>query len=63
MVRIMPPGEGHSTVIFASHAKRNNPNAVYIVQKGLAKNRISGLAFHLIFHRFSPFNCCLNVVL
>ena len=34
MVRIMPPGEGHSTVIFASHAKRNNPNAVYIVQKG-----------------------------
>ena len=24
---------------------------------------ISGLASHLIFHRFSPFNCCLSVVL
>ena len=23
---------------------------------------ISGLALHLIFHRFSPFNCCLSVV-
>jgi len=23
----------------------------------------SDLAFHLIFHRFSPFNCCLSVVL
>ena len=25
--------------------------------------KISGLAFRLIFHRFSPFNCCLSVVL
>ena len=25
--------------------------------------QISGLALHLIFHRFSPFNCCLNAVL
>ena len=34
MVRIMPPGEGHSTVIFASRAERDNQNAVSIVQKG-----------------------------
>ena len=27
-----------------------------------AKN-ISDLAFRLIFHRFSPFNCCLSVIL
>ena len=25
--------------------------------------QISGLALHLIFHRFSPFNCCLYAVL
>ena len=25
--------------------------------------KTSGLALHLILHRFSPFNCCLNVVL
>ena len=24
---------------------------------------MSGLALHLIFHRLSPFNCCLSVVL
>ena len=24
---------------------------------------ISGLPLHLIFHRFSPFNCCLSAVL
>ena len=24
---------------------------------------MSGLALHLIFHRFSPFNCCLSVLL
>ena len=24
---------------------------------------LSSLAFHLIFHCFSPFNCCLSVVL
>ena len=27
------------------------------------KKQMSGLALYLIFHRFSPFNCCLNVVL
>ena len=25
--------------------------------------KISGIALRLIFHRFSPRNCCLNVVL
>ena len=29
----------------------------------LNQKQISGLALHLIFHRFSPFNCCLSVVL
>ena len=29
----------------------------------LNQQQISNLAFHLIFHRFSPFNCCLSVVL
>ena len=29
----------------------------------LNRKQISGLAFHLIFHRFSPFNCCLSVIL
>ena len=29
----------------------------------LNQKQISGLAFYLIFHRFSPFNCCLSVVL
>ena len=28
-----------------------------------ADNKISGLALHPIFHRFSLFNCCLSVVL
>ena len=27
----------------------------------LNHKQISGLALHLIFHHFSPFNCCLNV--
>ena len=27
------------------------------------QNKISGLALSLIFHCFSPFNCCLSVVL
>ena len=27
------------------------------------QKQISDLAFHLIFHNFSPFNCCLSVVL
>ena len=27
------------------------------------QKQIRGLALHLIFHGFSPFNCCLNVVL
>ena len=26
------------------------------------RKQISGLALHLIFHRFSPFSCCLSVV-
>ena len=25
------------------------------------EKHVSGLAFHFIFHRFSPFNCCLRV--
>ena len=29
----------------------------------LNQKQISGLALHLILHRFSPFNCCLSVVL
>ena len=29
----------------------------------LDKKQISGFAFHLIFHHFSLFNCCLSVVL
>ena len=29
----------------------------------LNQKKISGLARHLIFHRFLPFNCCLSVVL
>ena len=28
-----------------------------------ADNKISGLALHPIFHRFSPFSSCLSVVL
>ena len=32
-------------------------------QQSSAKKQISGLALHLIFYRFSLFNCCLNVVL
>ena len=28
----------------------------------LYQKQINGLALHLIFHRFSPFNCCLSVV-
>ena len=29
----------------------------------LNQKKINGLALHLIFHRFSPFNCCLSAVL
>ena len=32
-------------------------------KKNKKKNNNSGLALHLIFHRFSPFNCGLIVVL
>ena len=27
----------------------------------LNQKQINGLAFHLIFHHFSPFSCCLSV--
>ena len=31
-------------------------------EKKRRRRSVSGLAVHLIFHRFSPFNCCLRVV-
>ena len=44
-----------------------NGNANISPNTGQENNRaqpkqISYFASHLIFHRFSPFNCCLNVV-
>ena len=36
----------------------------YVVFQSRAwKNQKGGLAFSPIFHRFSPFNCCVSVVL
>ena len=33
------------------------------IQKQLKQKQMGGLALHLIFNRFPPFNCCLSVVL
>ena len=40
--------------IFQSTGQENNT---------AKQKQISDLPFHLIFHRLSPFNCCLSVVL
>ena len=47
------PSTGHS---LTKNKKQKNKK-----KKNLRRS-ISGLAFHLIFHRFSQFNCCLSVV-
>ena len=39
------------------------PKAFFQALDVAQPKNIGGLAFHLIFHRFSPFNCCLSVVL
>ena len=50
---------------FTDMAKCHKFFPAYVATKTTELNQkpISGLALHLIFHRFSPFNCCLGVAL